>query len=467
MRRHITLWVTLCLVLPAETALAATRTVGPGKTYAKPCEAIAAAEPGDVIEVDASGSYAGDHCSWSTDNLTVRGVGGRAKIDGGKNPANIAAGKGIFAITAPNATVENFELAGAATASDGNGAGIRHQGVNLTVRNCFFHDNEDGILGGPIPDNTGEVLIEASEFANNGIGDGYSHNMYLNHYAKFTLRHSYTHGANVGHLIKSRALENHILYNRITGEAGSTDSYEINLPNGGLSFVIGNLIEQPATTQNPAIIDYASEGASNPDHHLFVVNNTVVNDKGSGTFVQNPVEEPASIINNIFVGGGKVTSQTNAVLTTNFTSDMGDPKLASPSTYDYHLLAGSPCIDKGTDPGMGAGQSLVPELEYEHPLLAKARTSVGTIDIGAYEFGNPGLPADGGTNQGPTDDGGSSSNPGESGQDGGTMNGAAPIEAETDSGCGCHVHAQRNVLGSVGAFIALGLLAMRRAKRRP
>src|SRR5256885_3276169 len=174
MRIH---WVLPMLLVPT-TAFAGTLTVGPGKTYPKPCAAIAAAQPGDVIEVDA-GSYDGDTCAWATDNLTVRGVNGRAKIDlTGVTPAQQ---KGIFTISAANATVENFELSGAAIsqAAGNNGAGIRHQGLNLTVRNCFFHDNQDGILGSPSTAGQGTVLIERSEFAHNGAGDGFSHNMYL------------------------------------------------------------------------------------------------------------------------------------------------------------------------------------------------------------------------------------------------------------------------------------------------
>jgi hypothetical protein len=64
----------LASLLVSARAEAATLQVGPGKTYAKPCAAIAMAKAGDVIEVDAAGSYAGDTCAWSTDNLTVRGV---------------------------------------------------------------------------------------------------------------------------------------------------------------------------------------------------------------------------------------------------------------------------------------------------------------------------------------------------------------------------------------------------------
>ena len=69
------------LLVAAPAAAAATLLVGPGQMYATPCAAIAAAAAGDTIQVDAAGTYTGDTCAWSTDNLTVQGVNGRAKID--------------------------------------------------------------------------------------------------------------------------------------------------------------------------------------------------------------------------------------------------------------------------------------------------------------------------------------------------------------------------------------------------
>jgi hypothetical protein len=197
-------------------AAAATLQVGPGQTYAMPCDAIAAASAGDVIQVDSAGSYDGNTCAWTTDGLTITGVNGRAKIDlTGVTPAQE---KGIFTIGGTaSATIENFELSGAAISqADGNnGAGIRHQGLNLTVRNCYIHDNQDGILGAPATANTGTVLIESSEFSHNGAGDGYSHNMYIGDYAEFTLQFSYSHLAVVGHLVKSRAYLTNVWYNRL------------------------------------------------------------------------------------------------------------------------------------------------------------------------------------------------------------------------------------------------------------
>jgi MYXO-CTERM domain-containing protein len=377
----------LLAVLGRAPARAATRAVGPGKAYAKPCAAIAAAQDGDVIEIDA-GTYTGDVCAVAASHLTLRGVGGRAHLEA----AGAAfGGKGTWVIQGDDTTVENVEFSGAQV-PDMNGAGIRQEGHGLVVRNCYFHDNEDGILSG----GGGEILVEGSEFANNGAGDGFSHNMYIGHEQKFTLRWSYSHHAKVGHIVKSRADQNFILYNRLMDEADGTSSYTVDLPNGGTSFLIGNLIQQGPSTQNAVIVAYAEEGATNTSADLYVVSNTFVNDRGSGTFLSLAAAAmPAVVRDNIFLGGGTVITQASAVMAGNFTT--GDPMLVDRAGFDYHLKTGSPCVNAGVDPGTGAGMSLLPTLEYVHPASREARTSVGVIDIGAYELGGGTPLSDGGS----------------------------------------------------------------------
>jgi hypothetical protein len=386
-------------VVFAAPAGAATRSVGPGQTYATPCAAVAGAQAGDVIQVDAAGNYNGDTCSWSTDNLTITGVNGRAKIDlTGVTPSGQ---KGIFTIEGTaSATIENFELSGAAisAANGNNGAGIRHQGLNLTVRNCFIHDNQDGILAAPAVANTGTVLIERSEFSANGAGDGFSHNLYIGNFATFVLQYSYSHRANVGHLVKSRAYSTYVLYDRLTDETGGMASYETDIPNAGTAYVIGNIIEQSPTTQNSTIMTFGEEGTpSGYDTHLFVINNTILNGLGSGTFINDSTNTPAVLTNNIFYNGGTITNQASATLTTNFS--MSSPMFVDLTSYDVNLVAGSPCINAGTSPGTSGSQSLTPVFEYVHSLSEEPRIIVGpAIDIGAYEYGNPGdagLSADG------------------------------------------------------------------------
>lgn len=474
-RRLFSATATLAVTFAGATASAAnTLQVGPGQTYATPCAAIAVAQTGDTIQVDAAGTYTGDTCAWTTDGLTITGVNGRAKIDiTGVTPAQQ---KGIFTIGGTaSATIENFELSGAAISSSAgnNGAGIRHQGLNLTVRNCYIHDNQDGILGGPATANTGTVTIENSEFSHNGAGDGFSHNMYIGDYATFTLQFSYSHDGNVGHLFKSRAYTTNVFYNRITDETGGMASYEIDIPNGGTALVVGNVIEQSATTQNPAILTFGEEGSpAGYDTHLYVVNNTFINDLGSGTFVVDTTSTPAVIENNVFYKAGTISGQASATLTTNFDGTTGaNPMFTDVASYDVTLLSGSPCIDKGTAPGSAGSQSLQPVFEYVHPLSEVARTVVGSaVDIGAYEFGvaddagvigpDASPPDAGGSGSGSSSGSGSgSSGSGSGGSSGsgsgsssgsGGDGGATGASPGSSGGCGC-------VLASPPAGVALGL----------
>ena len=378
--KHFIPLLFLIAVVPAA-AHAAILQVGPGKAFAAPCAAIAAASPGDTIEIDSSVTYVGDVCAWTTAGLTLRGVGGaRAHIDaGGQN----SQGKGIWVISGANTTVENIEFSGA-TVPDTNGAGIRAQANNLIVRNCYFHDNEEGILTDAA---LNIITIEFSEFAFNGFGDGQSHNVYVGNVGTLIFRYNYSHHAKIGHLLKSRAAQNFILYNRLSDEATGTSSYQINIPNGGLTYIIGNVIEQGPNNDNPIFISYLEEGTTpgNPSTQMFVINNTFVNDAGSGTFIiPTSPAAPAVIKNNIFAGPGSITSQSTAIKANNF---VGNPGFVNAAGYDYHLVAGSPAIGAGADPGADGTFSLSPAFQYVHPACAEGRVTTGAIDIGAYEFG--------------------------------------------------------------------------------
>ena len=86
-------------------------------------------------------------------------------------------------------------------------------------------------------------------------------------------------------------------------------SYAINLPNGGATYIIGNLIQQGPNNDNSTLISYGEEGLIHSSRELYVVNNTIVNDYSGGTFIYaESGSEPAKIINNIFVGPGTVLS---------------------------------------------------------------------------------------------------------------------------------------------------------------
>jgi hypothetical protein len=305
------------LLAAAGSAGAATLSVGPGKTYVAPCAAFAAAKDGDTIEIVGDWTYSGDVCAIARSNLTIRGVQGRPTIDAaGRNHG----GKGIWVVTGNNITVENVEMLGAKV-PDGNGAALRLEGTNFTLRKAFIHDNENGILSGV--NRNSDIVIEHSEFGHNGHGDGQTHNLYIGNAKSLTFRYNYSHDAVIGHDLKSRAMFNMIAYNRFSstppGKTGSTasgkPSYEIDLPSAGTSYIIGNVIEQPAINDNPNIVAYGEEGATNPGQDLYVINNTFLNDFSSGTFlfISGKVSTPALIQNNLFGGPGTLTTQSNAI----------------------------------------------------------------------------------------------------------------------------------------------------------
>ena len=379
----------LILILGGVHAYAATFGVGPGKQFSRPCEAFGAANLGDLVEISAAGNYDGDVCTILRGGFTVRGVGdGRPHI---RANGRAAAGKGIWVVapTANNLVIEGIEFSGAAV-PDKNGAGIRvDPGPNITIRDCHFHDNETGVLTG----NQGVVTIEYSVFENNGASDGQSHNVYVNFADRFVFRGNYSGRSKVGHLLKSRAKETYILYNRLSQETGN-GSREIDLSNGGRAYVVGNIIQQGAASENKSMLGYQQEGPSPevPNNELFVVNNTFINQASTGEFVQVGARAttPVVIRNNVFYGPGSITSQTGAVLTNNYS---GDAAFASIANLDLTLRAASPAINGGVDPGSAFGFELTPIQQYRHPACGDTRPMTGAIDIGAYEFGDPGRAA--------------------------------------------------------------------------
>ncbi|GAB3370396.1 hypothetical protein [Massilia agri] len=379
----------IALTVLAGAASAATLSVGPGKTYATPCKAFAAAKTGDVVEITGNTIYRGDVCGIYASNLTIRGVNGRPKIDAaGRN----AMGKGTWVVVGNNVVVENVEMYGAKV-PDQNGAALRLEGTNFTLRSAFLHDNENGILTGA--NLNSKIVIEYSEFGHNGYGTGYTHNLYIGNVGSLTFRYNYSHDAHVGHNLKSRARVNTIAYNRFSslnaGQTGSTaagkPSYEIDLPNAGTSYVIGNVIQQPASNNNPTLLAYGEEGASNPGHDLYVVNNTFLNDNSSsGTFVMVGAQVSKKVLlqNNIFGGTGTLTTQVGAVEKTNYRALA--PGFVNRAAWDLRPTANGLVANAGSAPGVSAaGVSLKPGAVYKHVASGSTRSLVKTIDIGAYE----------------------------------------------------------------------------------
>jgi hypothetical protein len=353
-------------------------------------EAAALAEDGDTVVI-APGEYYGDVASWRQDRLTIRaGAGGRVKLIAA---GSHAAGKGIWVIGGGRVTVEDIDFVGARV-PDRNGAGIRFEKGHLVVKRCSFKDGENGILTAGDP--TATLEIENSEFGNNGDGSGSTHNLYVGDIGMLKVTGSYFHHARQGHLLKSRARENLIFYNRLTDEVGGQASYELEFPNGGMAYVVGNIIEQSATTDNSTVISFGAEGYRSPLNALYLASTTIVDDRPQGGIMLKVADGDRQVhaVNNLLVGQGRIDGgqvkgwrdrlrdlakaayyQDSKLLWTktgidgrfvnNFNVDW--TAFALPVRHDYRLLQKSGLDGKFVLPEEVKGISLVPKGEYVHP----------------------------------------------------------------------------------------------------
>jgi len=344
--------------LPAETGKIIR--VGPSREVRSIAAAAMLLKDSGIIEVDA-GEYRADVAVWKQNNLTLRAVGGRVRLIASGAAAE---GKGIWVVRGGRIEVDGFDFLDAKV-PDRNGAGIRFDRGHLIVRNSTFINNENGILTGGDKDSTLE--IENCEFGNNGSGDGRTHNLYVGSIKRLSVTGSYFHHARVGHLLKSRAAENHIFYNRLTDEIGGRASYELEFPSGGIAYVVGNVIQQGSQTENPHIISYAAEGYKWPDNELYLINNTLVDNRpNNGVFLRiKPGNVKVQAINNLLVGNGKLDTAGPGHYQNNANVDWSE--FVRAQREDFRLLKDSKLIGKGINPGIANGISLKPVKEYRHP----------------------------------------------------------------------------------------------------
>jgi hypothetical protein len=307
-----------------------------------------------VIKI-AAGDYRGDVATWSDNNLTICGVGGRARLfaDG-----NNAQGKGLWVISGSNIIIDSIEFRNA-TVPDQNGAGLRVEpSTSLTIRNSGFYDNQNGILAAA---GASTISIDRSEFARNGAGDGFTHNIYVNQIDRLTVTSSYFHEAKVGHNLKSRARESIIQNSYFMDGPTGTSSYLADFPNGGRVYLRGNLFHKGPNADNANAIAYGLEGLSNPVTTLEMVHNTVAITRSGGAFFS--VASGASSVKltaNLFAGTGNQAlfasgyASGNAVQSGNVTSVAsnipGATSIASPNFWPNATLQALIALPSVLDP---------------------------------------------------------------------------------------------------------------------
>lgn len=385
------------------------RAMGADKPYKTLDAAVRAANAGDIIEIDP-GTYELNSAVITKNDIVVRGRGGIASFDAIRG--SLVEDKAILVIRGGNVLIENIEFANAESRG-GNGGGIRAEGTKLLVRNCYFHDNQNGIL--TIAHLKAELVVEDSEFARNGWVDGQAHQIYVGRLDRFVLRRTYLHGTQIGSAVKSRAEFNLIEYNFIADGLKGAGNYNVDLTDGGRAIVIGNVMEKAKDAQNGTFVSYAAEAMSWRENALYIAHNTLVNDRHDGNFINNHSKVLAHALNNVLVGratpsvGGPVQFVGNVVMGNSRLRDAADDDLGGAdgsgrnriakqvslfdrSALDYRLTAHSPAIDAGQPLPALSDTDLTPLWEFHVDGGAAPRSRDGkAMDAGAYE--SAGAPA--------------------------------------------------------------------------
>lgn len=347
-------------LLPLAARAGPVLKVGPRRAVKSLAAAAREARDGMLVEVDA-GDYLADVATWTQHDLALRAVGGRVRLIAGGAHAQ---GKGLFVTTGRRMRIEGFDFIGC-TVPDGNGAGIRLEAGSLTLVDCGFRDNENGLLTSN--DENVELDIVDCDFGAIVLRGGQTHNLYVGAIRRLAVSGSYFHQGLIGHLLKSRAAVNHILYNRLTDEIGGRASYELEFPNGGVAVVMGNLIMQSATTENPHLISFGIEGARGPRQALYLVHNTLVDQKpGGGIWLRvTPPQAEVMLANNLLVGAPKLAAEGHWTRRANFSADWDE--FVRAARDDFRLRPDSGLRGKALDMGEAEGLRLSPAREYRHP----------------------------------------------------------------------------------------------------
>lgn len=430
-------------------ASAITYQVGPSRSYRQISEVAGLLNPGDIVEVDGNATYSPvtfDRPGTAAQPITIRGhrVSGRRPTLSGSDSSGFTLYMRTRTQQMGYYTVEGFEITG------GSQACIRNQARNVTYRdikvyNCTRH----GLLSHDY--NSGSLTVSHAEFTGIGgtfAGENLKHAVYItsdqqtNPGSTCRVEYSYIHDNVTGNNIKSRCERNEFYYNWIEG----APVYEIELigpedTGAGLrgdSDIVGNVL----LGYHGYLVRMGTDSTGQETRGRYrFLNNTMISLNANGAGITRHMGSISSIefINNIIYAQGTslrlhrvdgtwengteiITGRNNWIssnMSTGLSGGAGgallassmrgtEPGFANPTgtnTFDPRLTVGSVAINAGTTSTTGSNQYPIPNplvTAQRHPpyrlsnefntVTPIVRAVVGSIDLGAFEFGSGGLP---------------------------------------------------------------------------
>ncbi len=433
------------LFLPAVQAAAEILEVGPQKAFSRIEDALARAQPGDIIRVyplPDGRPYVRAALNVRRPRLTflaVPGAGQRWVKISGRGFSYSGAGstpRAIFQFNrgADHCVLEGFELTDAHNDTH-NGAGVRiNQANHVIVRNCSIHDNDMGIMSngdGTLRAALNQRIEHCVIYRNGSTADpGHNHNLYLGG-ASVTLRFCEVHASLTGHNVKSRAHHTRVEYcyvhHSANRELDLVDAAETALPESH-TVLLGNLVvKDPQCRGNRAVIHFGQDGGREHDGTLYLAFNTIVAPFVAPVVELSAAKARARLLGNLVSDGGVrqarqvVAAVRNGALLKNVTGKanwfsgdyaasaagtglstrentfqrFGFDLFRAPDRHDYRLSAAAirhaaavwqaPELDVPPVPGMPPGEALVPlASQYAHPAGEAPRLDFARPTVGAF-----------------------------------------------------------------------------------
>jgi len=264
------------LLLAAASGGAGLRAQGPGpftvvetgRSFASLQDAVGAIGGGQGTIRIAPGRY-GDCAVQEAGRIAyVAATPGTAIFDGG-----ICEDKAILVLRGRAARVEGLVFTHMHV-GDGNGAGIRIEQGDLEVAQAMFVDGQCGILSATDPHGT--IWIDHSTFSRLGKepdGSG-AHSVYIGHYGALRVTASRFERGTGGHYLKSRSPRIEVLDSSFDDSQGQDTNYMIDLPEGAVGRIAGNIFLQGNGKENySTLIAVHAEQGHNPSAGLVIENN--------------------------------------------------------------------------------------------------------------------------------------------------------------------------------------------------
>jgi hypothetical protein len=259
------------------------------RSYGTLPEAASALQDGETLVIGA-GTYTQPLVIRAND-ITVIG-NGHVVIE-----KATAEGKGAIITKGNNTSITNIECRNIKVKHN-NGACVRHEGTNLTLKHVYFHNSQQGLLTGSNP---GAVIIEDSRFEQLGK-NGQAHGIYVGGGELSIHKSLFLAAKSQGHEIKSRAAITRITESTIASFS-SVDSRLIDISDGGILEIFDSVLQQGPASANSDMIGYALERRRYPNNSIELVDNVFILERtGSNTLLhRHPDTKMPELRNNMIV----------------------------------------------------------------------------------------------------------------------------------------------------------------------